>query len=185
MKENRKQDFISVSEAAKNTPYSTEYLSLLCRKKKLEARKIGRNWYTTREAVKKYLAKQIASRSSKTTVLDAYAGNLFLKPKAHFADYSDMDVQSIEGAFREEVDDVTSRVSKKNDATRAVEDLKQTRVDIEQKAEALFESFIARFIKYLDLSIESHLGIFHKIYRSCKREARRILENRGYFLICF
>lgn len=53
-----KSIYISISEAAKGTPYSQEYLSLLARKGKLEAKKIGRNWFTTREAVAKYIQKQ-------------------------------------------------------------------------------------------------------------------------------
>ncbi len=50
--------FIPLAEAAKNTPYSQEYLSLLARRGKIFARKRGRNWYTTREAIKEYLAEQ-------------------------------------------------------------------------------------------------------------------------------
>ncbi|MFN7088543.1 MAG: hypothetical protein ACK4NX_01815, partial [Candidatus Paceibacteria bacterium] len=53
-----KKRFIPLSEAAKNSPYSQEYLSLLARKKKIFAKKIGRNWYTTREAIEDYLRKQ-------------------------------------------------------------------------------------------------------------------------------
>ncbi|MBI3631023.1 MAG: hypothetical protein HY221_01685, partial [Candidatus Sungbacteria bacterium] len=53
-----KPEFISLATAAKSTPYSQEYLSLLVRKKKVYAKKIGRNWYTTRFAVEKYLARQ-------------------------------------------------------------------------------------------------------------------------------
>ena len=39
----------------KDTPYSQEYVSLLARRGKIEAVKFGRNWYTTKDAVKKYL----------------------------------------------------------------------------------------------------------------------------------
>lgn len=52
--------FISMSEAAKLTPYSAEYLSLLARKGRLEAVKVSRDWLTTEEAVKAYLKKQMA-----------------------------------------------------------------------------------------------------------------------------
>src|SRR3989344_1707120 len=50
--------FISLSDAAKDTPYSQEYLSLLARKGKLVGKKIGRNWFTTHEAVDDYIKKQ-------------------------------------------------------------------------------------------------------------------------------
>lgn len=49
---------IPLSEAAKHTPYSAEYLSLLARKGKIQAVKISRDWLTTREAVFYYIRKQ-------------------------------------------------------------------------------------------------------------------------------
>lgn len=47
--------WIPLREAIKGTTYSQEYLSLLARKGRLEAVKRGRVWYTTREAVKRYI----------------------------------------------------------------------------------------------------------------------------------
>ncbi len=47
-------EYISIEEAAKGTPYTQEYLSLLARKGRLDAIKLGRNWVTTRKAVKDY-----------------------------------------------------------------------------------------------------------------------------------
>ena len=46
--------YISLAEAATHVPYTQEYLGLLARKGKLDAKKIGRNWYTTHEAVLDY-----------------------------------------------------------------------------------------------------------------------------------
>ncbi|MEK7600738.1 MAG: hypothetical protein AAB463_02150, partial [Patescibacteria group bacterium] len=52
-------DFISLQDAAKISPYSQEYLSLLARRGKLFARKVdGRNWFTTRTALAEYVRKQ-------------------------------------------------------------------------------------------------------------------------------
>lgn len=48
------EEWIPLSEAAKETPYSQEYLSLLARTGKLEAVKRGRIWYTTRKIVAEY-----------------------------------------------------------------------------------------------------------------------------------
>lgn len=48
------EKWIPLREAAKDTSYSQEYLSLLARKGRLEAIKRGRNWYTTRKAVQEY-----------------------------------------------------------------------------------------------------------------------------------
>jgi len=46
--------WILLSQAAEGTSYSQEYLSLLARQGRIEAIKRGRNWYTTRKAVKEY-----------------------------------------------------------------------------------------------------------------------------------
>ena len=48
-------DFISLAEAAKGTPYSQEYLSLLARKGRIEALKLGRNWFIKKEAIDRYI----------------------------------------------------------------------------------------------------------------------------------
>src|SRR3989344_1920543 len=58
MPEEQKAKYISLAQAAKNTPYSQEYLSLLARRGKIPSKKIGRNWYTTSEAVVEYIALQ-------------------------------------------------------------------------------------------------------------------------------
>src|SRR5436190_13373747 len=49
-----KQGYVSLSEAARNTPYSQEYLSLLARRGILPAVKFQRNWMTTHDAVRDY-----------------------------------------------------------------------------------------------------------------------------------
>lgn len=48
------EHWIPLSQAAQGTPYSQEYLSLLARQGRIEAIKRGRNWFTTRKAVKEY-----------------------------------------------------------------------------------------------------------------------------------
>jgi Fic family protein len=49
-------EWLPLREAASGTPYSQEYLSLLARTGRLEAIKRGRNWYTTRAAIRRYIA---------------------------------------------------------------------------------------------------------------------------------
>lgn len=49
---------ISISQAAKLTPYSSGYLSLLARKGRLNAFKVNRDWLTTPTAVLEYVKKQ-------------------------------------------------------------------------------------------------------------------------------
>jgi len=46
--------WISLAQAAEDTPYSQEYLSLLARQGRIEAIKRGRVWYTSRKAIKAY-----------------------------------------------------------------------------------------------------------------------------------
>jgi hypothetical protein len=50
------EEWVPLREAARDTPYSQEYLSLLARKGRLEAVKRGRNWFTTGQAVAAYQA---------------------------------------------------------------------------------------------------------------------------------
>ena len=52
----RVDSWITLQEAAKATPYSQEYLSLLARTGRLEAIKRGRVWYTTPHALATYQA---------------------------------------------------------------------------------------------------------------------------------
>jgi excisionase family DNA binding protein len=51
---NKGPGFVSLAEAARGTPYSQEYLSLLARKGRIEAIKLGRNWFIKKEALKRY-----------------------------------------------------------------------------------------------------------------------------------
>lgn len=48
-------EYISVKEAAKGTSYTQEYLSLLARKGRLDAIKLGRNWIVTKKTVEDYV----------------------------------------------------------------------------------------------------------------------------------
>lgn len=47
---------ISMSEAAKVSPYEQEYLSLLARRGELKAEKVGRNWFTTVDWLNEYIS---------------------------------------------------------------------------------------------------------------------------------
>ncbi|PCI29273.1 hypothetical protein COB55_02535, partial [Candidatus Wolfebacteria bacterium] len=73
-------ELIPLSKAALGTPYSAEYLSLLARRGKLKAEKVGRVWHATKENVAEYVAEQKGSLSkpiqveeSVTTVSDGPA----------------------------------------------------------------------------------------------------------------
>lgn len=50
------EDRISLKEAAARFPISHSQLKLLAKQGRLEAKKLGRDWFTTAEAVTAYLA---------------------------------------------------------------------------------------------------------------------------------
>lgn len=55
MSQKKQVNYISLTQAAKGTPYSQEYLSLRARQGKLKAVKHGRAWVTTRAWVDEYI----------------------------------------------------------------------------------------------------------------------------------
>ncbi|MEK7620572.1 MAG: Fic family protein [Patescibacteria group bacterium] len=58
----KQEQFVSLAEMTKSTPFSAKYLNLLARQGKLEAHKEGRNWLTTKEAVDRYLKNRTRQR---------------------------------------------------------------------------------------------------------------------------
>ena len=48
------EDYISLAEAAKDSDFSQEYLSLLARKGRIDAVKLGRNWFIKRASIENY-----------------------------------------------------------------------------------------------------------------------------------
>lgn len=50
--------YVSIAEAAKKTPYSQEYLSLLARRGVIDALKMGRNWVVKEDVVGRYVKSQ-------------------------------------------------------------------------------------------------------------------------------
>lgn len=54
---NKKNQFLTLADASKLSPYSKGYLSLLARKGLIGATKIGRNWHITRNELEQYIKK--------------------------------------------------------------------------------------------------------------------------------
>lgn len=55
----KKEDkLLSLAEASKQSPYSQEYLSLLARKRRIDAVKIGRKWMITKRQLEQYSRQQ-------------------------------------------------------------------------------------------------------------------------------
>ena len=65
----KNSEWISIQEASELCLYSQEYLSLRARTGKLYAKKIGRNWYTTKKALRDYLAKQTVPAFAKNLLI--------------------------------------------------------------------------------------------------------------------
>ncbi|PIR41620.1 MAG: hypothetical protein COV31_00055, partial [Candidatus Yanofskybacteria bacterium CG10_big_fil_rev_8_21_14_0_10_46_23] len=58
MAQENKEKLISLAKAAEGSPYSQDYLSLLARKGKIKAVKVGRNWRTSKAWLEDYLREQ-------------------------------------------------------------------------------------------------------------------------------
>jgi len=56
---------LSLAEASKGSPYASEYLSLLARKRRIGAVKIGRKWMITKRSLQRYLEELQMSRSTR------------------------------------------------------------------------------------------------------------------------
>ena len=59
-----KNKLLTLKEASKGSPYSQEYLSLLARRRRIAAVKIGRKWMITKAAIQQYL-EEIETKSSR------------------------------------------------------------------------------------------------------------------------
>lgn len=60
-----REKYLPLSELAQETPYSAKYLNLLIRKGRLEGHKIGRNWLSSKEAIKRYLEGRERKRETR------------------------------------------------------------------------------------------------------------------------
>lgn len=58
----KKEEWITLSEASRSFPYSSKYLNLLVRQGELDAHKLGRNWVTTQEAIEDYIRNRQRKR---------------------------------------------------------------------------------------------------------------------------
>lgn len=67
-----KEQLLTLKEAAEFSPYSAEYLNLLARKGKINARKIGRDWLITKTDLFEYLKKQQTESKSRLLLLSRF-----------------------------------------------------------------------------------------------------------------
>lgn len=59
---NEKGGLLTLNDASRGTPYGAKYLNLLARSGKINASKLGRNWYTTKEAIRNYRKGRLRQR---------------------------------------------------------------------------------------------------------------------------
>src|SRR3989344_3431115 len=67
--------YISLQEASQSCSYSQEYLRLLVRQGKIFGKKIGRNWYTTKDSLAEYTNSQNFVISIPKSALSKYFFN--------------------------------------------------------------------------------------------------------------
>src|SRR3989344_4010368 len=81
MSKEKKQQYISLAQAAQQSSYTQEYLSLRARQGKLKAVKIGRNWTTKREWLEEYIsqAEEYKNGTDSRSGNQVSAGNLVSK----------------------------------------------------------------------------------------------------------
>ncbi|MBI2068574.1 MAG: hypothetical protein HYT67_00490 [Candidatus Yanofskybacteria bacterium] len=96
------QNWMSMFEASSRCSYSQEYLSLLARRGKIFAQKIGRNWYTTEDSLNEYLKKQSLTITVPRNVLGRLTSSVPLTPEEPEAgDKSDTGHESHSKVFEE------------------------------------------------------------------------------------
>ncbi|MCW4010183.1 MAG: Fic family protein [Candidatus Bathyarchaeota archaeon] len=66
----KKNQFLTLAEAAKLTPYNKGYLGLLARRGLIAATKIGRNWHITQEALEQYMKNTHSKKRGKSTNIE-------------------------------------------------------------------------------------------------------------------
>src|SRR5581483_6925575 len=74
-------NFISLSEASKQTGYHQVYLGFLCRQGKLKGFKIGRNWVTTKDALDEFLK---GFKNGLTQVIDESGNKIKVRVENNF-----------------------------------------------------------------------------------------------------
>src|SRR5262249_35558909 len=63
--------YLSAHEAAKISRLSQDYISKLCRAKKIDARRVGKNWYVRYESLQEFLLAQTYAKVARKETLSA------------------------------------------------------------------------------------------------------------------
>src|SRR3989338_8626817 len=155
--------WVCLSEAARSTPYSAEYLSLLARRNKLPAKKIQGVWYTTRKIVNDYLSKQMVRKKFELEEKNQNFAPMFqnnlsesLSGEVVSNSRNDKDSQGVNG----------------NNVRNGADNYGVNNLD------SFFNSFIAKFDKYIDLSVEKRVSFFGHVVIYVKNSYRTVVSRK-------
>ncbi len=183
-----------MSEAARLTPYSAEYLSLLARKGKLSAKKIDNVWFTTKEIVEDYMRRQMlraniqngALKNNYDYDIGKFSGNLnYVRDKL---------THGLAGIIEEEKKPETQEAQ--SVLVQEIKKLSESLGGLSNKIENISsaqkenivsgdlpDSFALKFNKFLDSSISEHFGITHKLWRAVKNSFKAVFSRPVLFFL--
>ncbi len=177
--------WISLAELAPTTPYGPEYLSLLARKKRINAKKIDGVWHTTKEDLSAYIHQQEvrhhvqhASTPTRTSSLESFA-------LSHNG--TDKDVIKKLNELQSEFERTTKTVDAlSKNISQYQPPAIQAPVSSSVDQGVVADNLIKKFDTYLDVSIESRLGFFYKCARVVKNAFAYVGKNpKLWFVIIF
>ena len=174
-KEKKLKEYVSLQKAASYTKYSQEYLSLRVRQGKLKAKKMGRNWVTTKEWLDEYAAKvkSFAMQRQKNNI-DMEVAKEKIPPHPPFTKWGEI---KIDGADRAERIDIKEELNSSQPPFKkgGVKSL-PARLDLKGKAAEVFlKPFVWLGINFEKLAVKlRERGVMFSLRWQALEEAIRI-----------
>ncbi len=164
-------DWISLSEAAKFSPYGMEYLSLLARKGRLGAKKINGVWHTTRPILEQYLERQLKRAELQEKNTDTYrpfvgtnvsSGPIIPAPV----------LPPVVGPSASE--EITGEVPVEN----VREDVVTNRTSEVVSETAVLNAFLDKLGHHIDHRIEANQGFLTRTFHFVKRAYKHVFSSK-------
>jgi hypothetical protein len=188
---NEYPQWVSLAELAPSTPYSAEYLSLLARKKRINAKKIDGVWHATKGDLVSYIhQQQVRHHAERASSLGV---SIPLVPKQE-EQKSDTEVIKKLNQLQTEFERTSKTVdalSKNISQTSSIIPDETSRINtvsvtppingVDQSISA--DNLIKKFDTYLDVSIESRLGFLHKCARVVKNAFSYVAKHPKLWII--
>ncbi len=193
--------WLSITEASKSTPYSAEYLSLLARRGKLPAKKIGNVWFTTKFAIDGYMRRQMLRANIQKGTFDA---NGDIKSEAELKYVQERLAQGLTEKIKEEQKPDTQSVliqemKKLSESLGGLSNKigampPEKKGIISKEPGEMFGEILEEeskipggtresFNKFLDSSIEDHFGMIHRAWQVIKRSFKAVISRPVFFFI--